>query len=254
MRIGKCPICRAGTLYSICFLTHHGGYSGPQYLSTRKRTSLLFLISFFIFAYPNPLRAETSDDIILDYEGEHIEWNFEVIDTLAAGQSYIINDSLTSLGCVKWDGVLGPEMKCTYAADAPYYGNVYKLNVRFDPSAGTTHSMWTTVKPYPNHDEYDFSVNSQNFYGSGTLSHTATSMFVPMWPEDVNTAYEIVVRYTSDRPEGHVGFNIHILFWGFDPTSIPNLPWLKGEPGDNPYLKFCGGKIRPDRRGGGPGL
>ena len=73
-----------------------------------------------------------------------------------------------------------------------------------------------------------------------------------MWPEDVNTAYEIVIRYYSD--ERNMAFNIHFWFWGFNPAAIPNIPWLKGEPGENPYLKFCGGKIRPGKEAGGPAL
>ena len=247
---------KADTLLSVDFSSTSNSLATMQPLPPKQVFIFLFFLPFFVFCQATSLHAETINDTILDYDGEHVEWNIEVTDTLAQSPPYNINNSLRLLNCVKWDGEVGLERACTYAADAPYYGNVYKVNAKFTPSSGLDHTMWTTIKPYPNHDEYDFVANSQNYIPTaGPVTHSASSVFVPMWPEDVNTAYEIVIRYTSDdHLEGSVGFNIHILFWGFDTTAIRNLPWLKGDPGVNPYLKFCGGKTRPDRRGGGPGL
>jgi hypothetical protein len=209
-------------------------------------------ISAFLFLFLL-LSAVPVQAVVTNYQGESIEWNFEVVyHAWKKSGHYTFNPSL--VGCSKQDKAGGVEMQCTYTADAPFYGDIYTVNAVYNPANGMNHSMWTTVKPYPNHEEYDFLSAFSDYYASGNLNHSFSSIFIPMWPEDVNTAYEIVIRYySSDRTEGFVGFNIHILFWGFDPTSIPNMPWLKGEPGENPLLKFCGGRIRPEKRPGGQG-
>ncbi|MHB1348936.1 MAG: hypothetical protein ACYCYR_03605 [Desulfobulbaceae bacterium] len=205
------------------------------------------LFSFFtLLLIPQPLGA-----VVTEYDGERVEWNFEVIEHLVGGSISTFN--FTPLGCstTYTDGGT-KEMQCSYsAALSPYYGDIYRVNAIYTPASGTNHAMWTTVKPYPNHDEYDFLSPISNYVSTGDLEHSFDSIFIPMWPEDVNTAYEIVIRYYSSQR--NMAFNIRFWFWGFDPKAIPNIPWLKGEPGENPYLKFCGGKPRPEKEPGGPG-
>jgi hypothetical protein len=220
--------------------------------STRKvsvgPTVLFFL--FFLLLFTKPLWA-----VVTTYEGESVEWDFEVIGHLAGGGNYTFNPTATPTGCSKQTVDGWTEMQCSYTADAPYYGDIYRVTAAYTPAAGTNHRMSTTVKPYPNHDEYDFQSPISSYVTTtypSTLNHAFESIFIPMWPEDVNTAYEIVIRYYSD--ERNMAFNIHFWFWGFNPAAIPNIPWLKGEPGENPYLKFCGGKIRPGKEAGGPAL
>lgn len=201
---------------------------------------------FFLLLFAEPVRA-----VVTTYEGESVEWNFEVTGHLAGGGSYTFNPQ--ALGCSKQTVDGWTEMQCSYAADtSPTYGDIYRVTADYKPAAGTNHAIWTTVKPYPNHDEYDFQSPISNYYSTGILEHSFDSIFIPMWPEDVNTAYEIVIRYYSSQR--NMAFNIHFWFWGFNPSAIPNIPWLKGEPGENPYLEFCGGKIKPEKKAGGPAL
>lgn len=212
-------------------------------------TAVLCVLCFQLL-FTKPLWA-----VVTSYEGESVEWNFETIGHLAGGGSYTFNPTATPGGCSKQTNAEGwTEMNCSYTADAPFYGDIYRVTAAYTPAAGTNHRMSTTVKPYPNHDEYNFQSPISDYVTSSPspLNHSFESIFIPMWPEDVNTAYEIVIRYYSD--ERDMAFNIHFWFWGFDPSAIPNIPWLKGEPGENPYLKFCGGKIRPEKKAGGPAL
>lgn len=192
--------------------------------------------------------------VVTEYQGERVEWDFEVVGHLAGGPTYSFTPSLK--GCQSWNVDGGTEMECLYTtASSPFYGDIYTVIAEYTPADGLAHHMWTKVRPYPNHDEYDFLGPITSYYTADPILQSFNSIFIPMWPEDVITAYEVIIRYYStDRTGGTLGFNIRILFWGYDHTAVANLPWLKGTPGENPFLKFCGKTNKPRKTAGGPGL